>query len=188
MHSYTYTHTCTTIHTRAHAFLYIHAHMHSYKYTYTCTSIHTHTHALRYIHAHMHFYAYTHTCTPIIHAHVHSYTYTYTPSTIRILSLFGVSKEYHKAQTSTFIRRHSNPHNRFLACSLAYTHVNPQRTCINTNPHTLWFSLCALSRALSLTYTLKGWLRFVRLLTIIGLFCRISSVLYGSFAKEACNF
>jgi len=27
-----------------------------------------------------------------------------------------------------------------------------------------------------------------RLLKIIGLFCRISSLLYGSFAKETCNF
>jgi len=27
-----------------------------------------------------------------------------------------------------------------------------------------------------------------RLLTIIGLFCRISSLLYGSFAKETFNF
>jgi len=33
-----------------------------------------------------------------------------------------------------------------------------------------------------------GWATISRLLKITGLFCRISSLLKGSFAKETCNF
>jgi len=33
-----------------------------------------------------------------------------------------------------------------------------------------------------------GWLRLLGSLKIIGLFCRISSLLQGSFAKETYNF
>jgi len=80
-----------------------------------------------------------------------------------------------------------------LSLSLSLSHIHT-----HAHTHSLAPSL-ALSLSLSHThprahtYTCKhlcgyGVATISRLLKIVGLFCRISSLLYGSFAKETYNF
>ena len=53
-------------------------------------------------------------------------------------------------------------------------------TCVQHSHHG-WLDLVLIQ-------THMGWLRLVRLLKIIGFFCRIQSFLQGSFAKETYHF
>ena len=120
-----------------------------------------------------------------VFVYTYEYTYTYLYTYIRIcICVYTYLDTYTYVYRCIYICVYIHTHAHAYIRINVYIHIP---ICIHLY---VYINIYIHSIKISCEYTQKcyGVVTSIRLLNIIGLFCRIQSLLQGSFAKETYNF